>query len=104
MPLELVMIPPPLTVETLQALQQLLLKRLAIIGDRSIREHAPEQQLRLLAEVSDQISLWHTAHREKLPPRLNHFLTQASFNKALDWIKSATTDHSLIESSASAVD
>jgi len=36
--------------------------------------------------VSEDIMAEHEKLRASLPPRLNHFLTQASFSKALEYL------------------
>jgi hypothetical protein len=42
--------------------------------------------LQALAEVSTAISDWPKEHRAELDPRLRHFLANASYAKALDFI------------------
>lgn len=70
-----------------EPLRQLLLRRLAIIADHALRESDPAEQLRQLQEVSVALQAEHERLRPSLPPRLNHFLTQSSLQKALDWIE-----------------
>jgi hypothetical protein len=45
--------------------------------------------LEALKTVSEEISAEHQKNRAQLPPRLNHFLTQASFSKALEYLDSS---------------
>jgi len=45
--------------------------------------------LEALKQVSEAISAEHVKHRATIPPRLNHYLTQASFSKALAWLNGA---------------
>lgn len=72
-------------------LADLLRKRLAIIADHSLRDRDPAAHLQALQEVSEQISSWTAAHRRELDPQLRHFLTNCSFQKALDHITSASS-------------
>ncbi len=72
-----------------EPLRQLLRRRLEVIADRDLRERDPAGQLRQLQEVSEAITAEHARLRPQLPPRLNHYLTQASLQKALDWLEGA---------------
>jgi len=69
----------------LKDLVGLLEERLRVIGDREFRERDPEAQLARLQEVSEAIMAFHAAHRAGVPPRLNHFLENCSFEKAREW-------------------
>ncbi|GAA5494055.1 hypothetical protein Rhal01_00211 [Rubritalea halochordaticola] len=71
----------------LQQLADLLRMRLSIIGNTELREQNPEEQLRQLQQVSESITAFHKEHRGHLPAQLNHFLTQSSLSKALDFIE-----------------
>lgn len=71
--------------EDLDELIALLRRRLEVIGDAVMRESDPEGQLALLREVSEGIAAFHQRHRGAIPPRLNHFLENASLQKALEW-------------------
>ncbi len=71
-----------------EPLCQLLHRRLEVIADRDLRERDPAGQLRQLQEVSEAIAAEHARLRPQLPARLNHYLTQASLQKALDWLES----------------
>jgi hypothetical protein len=80
--------PVPLPV-ALSPLRQLLQRRLDIIADRNLRERDPSAQLEQLRFVSEEIAEFHRLHRAVLPPRLNHFLERASFQKAAEFIDEA---------------
>jgi len=67
-------------------LQSLLERRLAIIADQTLRETNPEEQLRQLQEVSEQITHW-ADNTKGIPRQLNHYLKQSSLNKALEFIR-----------------
>ncbi len=69
----------------LKELIGLLEERLRVIGDGELRERDPGAQLARLQEVSEAIMSFHAAHRAAVPPRLNHFLENCSFEKARDW-------------------
>jgi len=72
----------------LRELATLLEQRLAVIADTSLRDHDPAAQLRQLQEVSESLVEMHSRLKNdgKLPPRLDHFLTQSSYGKALDFV------------------
>ena len=72
---------------TCDPLRQLLRRRLDVIADRDLRERDPAEQLRQLQEVSEAIVAEHARLRSQLPSRLNHYLSQASLQKALDWLE-----------------
>lgn len=67
----------------------LLEERLRVIGDATLRERDPAAQLAKLQEVSEAIVAFHTAHRAQIQPRLNHFLENCSYAKALEWAAEA---------------
>jgi hypothetical protein len=71
----------------LESLLSLLHRRLVVIGDRDLRENDPDLQLALLREVSESITAFHDRHQADLPPRLRHFLENASLEKAREWIE-----------------
>jgi hypothetical protein len=71
----------------LSSLSTLLKERLAIIANQQLREEQPAKQLHLLQQVSEAIQKWHQQNRSLLPAKLNHYLSQASFHKALEWIE-----------------
>jgi hypothetical protein len=76
----------PLPQPASQSLRQLLTRRLAIIADHALRESDPSEQLRQLQAVSEELQKFHSDHQSLIPQRLNHFLTQSSYQKALDWL------------------
>lgn len=63
----------------------MLQHRLKVIGDAEMRESDPERQLKELQSVSESIMAFHQANREVMHNRLNHFLENCSFDKALAW-------------------
>jgi hypothetical protein len=67
----------------LHSLAALLEKRLAIIADHGLREREPAEQLRQLQEISEAITAAHQELRPQIDPKLNHYLIQASYEKAL---------------------
>ena len=71
--------------EGLDELIGLLRRRLDVIGDATMRENDPDGQLVMLQEISEAITAFHQRHRGAIPPRLNHFLENASLQKALEW-------------------
>jgi hypothetical protein len=73
--------------DELKNLADLLEKRLQVIGDQEMRANDPEQQLKLLKEVSEGILSHHSDLKGKIPPRLEHFLDNCSYEKALAWIR-----------------
>lgn len=78
----------PLTEAELSELMDLLERRLDVIADSKSRESDPDAHLRQLQHASEALMAFHERHRENLPPRLNHFLENASYGKALDWARS----------------
>jgi hypothetical protein len=75
-----------MTLEHTEQLRALLQRRLDIIADHDLRSRAPEEQFKALQTVSNDLQTWHQQHRSILSARLNHFMTQASFSKALEYI------------------
>jgi hypothetical protein len=69
-------------------LVELLHRRLQVIADHELRDRDPEAQLKALIEVSSAIERYHTAHGKEFDARLSHFLSQASFEKALRYLES----------------
>lgn len=68
-------------------LESLLQKRREIIADYEWRDRDAGAHLDALREVSEAITAAHARLRAGLPPRLQHFLTQCSYDKALAWIQ-----------------
>ena len=69
-------------------LAELLRKRISVIADHDFRDRDPEAHLAALQEVSQAIMDMHQqlAGQAPLPPRLEHFLTNCSYDKALDFL------------------
>jgi len=67
-------------------LAPLLQRRLDVIADHAWRDRDPAAHLQALAKVSGEITDWTKEHRSELDPRLRHFLANASYAKALDFI------------------
>ncbi len=66
----------------------LLEKRRALIADHAWRDRAPDEHLDGLRQVSEAITAWLPAHpAAAIPPRLRHYLTQCSYDKAAAWIR-----------------
>lgn len=74
-------------------LTALLHRRIAIIADHSWRDRDASDHLAALKEVSEEISAWALAHRTGLDARLRHYLTNASYQKALAHLETLATDH-----------
>ncbi|MDB6073906.1 MAG: hypothetical protein JWO89_1546 [Verrucomicrobiaceae bacterium] len=71
-------------------LAKLLRHRLGIIADHALRDRDPGEHLAQLSSVSGAIEKAFQEHRKGLPPRLCHFLSQASFHKALEYLQNET--------------
>ncbi len=69
-----------------EPLRLLLGERLKIIVDVSLRERDPSAHLAALQNVSEAIDAFFEENKTRLDPRLKHFLANASYQKALDWI------------------
>lgn len=74
-------------------LAELLRRRLEVIADHGWRDSDPGGHLEALKEVSLAVD----AERERLaasvPPRLAHYLSNASYSKALAWIEGDPSAH-----------
>jgi hypothetical protein len=68
-------------------LEQLLKQRLLVIGDHALREKDSVKHLAQLRVVSEALDQCFKDHRNELPARLCHFLSQASYQKALEYIQ-----------------
>jgi len=71
---------------TWDPLKGMLEERLRVIADHAMRERDPAGHLEMLKDVSQRLVAEQERLGEVLPPRLRHFLTQASYSKALEWI------------------
>lgn len=78
---------PGLTTDQLDRLVALLERRLEVIGDAELRENDPDTQLEQLQDVSEAIMAFHQDNKDSIPVRLNHFLENCSFEKALHWAR-----------------
>ena len=72
-------------------LADLLRRRKEIIADHAFRDRDPAAHLEELKSVSEKTLAWHQAHRAGIPARLDHFLTNCSFDKALVFLESDGT-------------
>jgi hypothetical protein len=72
----------------LDTLRSLLQRRLDLIADHAFRDRDAAAHLAALQQVSEELVAEHGKLRAELPPRLNHFLSQASFSKALEYLDS----------------
>ena len=66
----------------------LLQKRESVIADHAWRDRDAEGHLEALKEVSIAISDWPGQNPDALDPKLSHYLTNASFAKALSHLES----------------
>ena len=71
-------------------LAELLKARVAVIADHGFRDRDPEAHLESLKSVSEAIVSWHEAHRGEIDGNLDHFLTGASYQKALLYLETGT--------------
>lgn len=65
-------------------LQQLLRQRLDVIADHAFRDRDPAGHLEALKEVSEKIAAYGQAHQAEFDGKLRHYLTNFSYQKALD--------------------
>lgn len=83
--------------ERLSRLAELLRQRLRVIADHEFRDRDADAHLAALREASEALDEEYAALRGTLPPRLNHFMQQASYQKALAFIEG---DDASLEGSA----
>ena len=67
-------------------LKDLLEQRLRVIADHDLRSRDAAAHLEQLKEVSLRLVAEQERLEGHLPTRLKHFLMQASYSKALEWI------------------
>ena len=67
-------------------LQTLLKKRLGIISDHAFRDRNPAAHLDSLKQVSEGIDGYFSAHKAECDARLKHYLSNHSYQKALNHI------------------
>lgn len=60
--------------------------RLAVIADHQARAENPDAHLAALRSASEQIQMLETKLSKDTDAKLRHFLTHASFDKALRWL------------------
>lgn len=65
-------------------LQALLKNRLAIIVDHAFRDRDSDAHLEALKAVSQEIDSYAEVHRSEFDAKLRHYLSNASYQKALD--------------------
>jgi len=70
-----------------QELATLLEKRLEVIADRPFMQRDAEGHLAALREVSQAIDALFGQLKPQLAPRLRHFMEQASYAKALEYLR-----------------
>ena len=74
------------------ALIQHLLNRESIIADHAWRDRDAAGHLQALKEVSGEISAWTETCGSQCDARLRHYLTNASFAKALAHLQAEPAD------------
>ena len=77
--------PPP--EGTLKDLADRLQERLDVIADTRLAKHDPAAHLDKLKAASEAIFELQHQLKDEIPVRLNHFLEQSSYNKALAFIR-----------------
>lgn len=71
-------------------LARLLETRVAVIADHEFRDRDPAGHLEALKNASEAIDQWHQSHRSEIDGNLDHFLTGASYQKALVYLETGT--------------
>lgn len=66
----------------------LLENRRAVIADHAWRDRDAANHLAALQQISEALMAEHQRMRPQLPARLQHYLTQCSYDKAAAWIQS----------------
>jgi hypothetical protein len=72
----------------LPSLAVLLRRRIDLIADHEFRDRDSAAHLEALKAVSEEIMAAHDELRATLAPRLEHFMTGCSYQKALEFIQS----------------
>lgn len=70
-------------------LQNLLRQRVNVISDTGFRDRDPAAHLNALKAVSTEISAYALAHQAEFDAKMRHYLTNSSFQKALEHLESA---------------
>ena len=73
-------------------LAKLLQERLQIIADHEFRDKDPNAHLESLKKVSEAIEDEHLSLKKTLDPRLRHYLTNMSYEKALKHIENSISN------------
>lgn len=73
-------------------IERLLRERLSVIADHALRDRDPAAHLDKLQAVSTALDQEFQQCRAVLPARLNHFLQQSSYQKALAFIEDSRRD------------
>lgn len=68
-------------------LAKILEARIAVIADHEFRDRDPGAHLEALKKASEAIVSWHEAHRSEIDGNLDHFLSGASYQKALLYLE-----------------
>lgn len=74
----------------LDPLAHLLRQRLTLIADHAFRDRDPQAHLEALKGIFEEIQREHESLKGKIPPRLEHFLSGGSYDKALAFIDQGT--------------
>ena len=75
---------PPLYLPLLDLLRQ----RRTLVADHAWRDRDAAGHLAGLQQISEAVMAEHVKLRPGLPPRLQHYLNQCSYDKAAVWIES----------------
>jgi hypothetical protein len=75
------------TLQPQQTLAALLQRRIDLIGDHAFRDRDSAGHLTALREVSEALDATFQTLKPQLAPRLRHFMEQASYSKALEYLK-----------------
>ena len=73
-------------------LAKLLKERLQIIADYEFRDKDPNAHFESLKKVSESIEEKHRSLKKTLDPRLRHYLTNMSYEKALKHIENSISN------------
>ncbi len=68
-------------------LQTLLSQRLEVIADRDFYAREPAAHLEALKDVSGKILAYNDAHHAEFDGKLRHFLSNCSYQKALEHLQ-----------------
>jgi hypothetical protein len=70
----------------------LLDRRIEIIADHALHDRDPEAHLESLKQASESLANAHARLKGNLPPRLEHFLSQCSYQKAQEFLGALLRD------------